>query len=217
MPLRGQAAWLVESNQLVISALRSLLRDTSFRIEREDALETVLGSVEHHAKPDVILTAIHSPLQGDGPEAAGLESLCRAFPDCPVVVLSDFTSRQQVSQALQAGVRGYLLSDISSISLERSLHLAVAGELVIASSLVASLVGSDGNSAPPMDLSERERQILSRLAAGEPNKVIARKMDIAEGTVKMHIQALFRKIDVTNRTEAAIMATRWQLAAGCNW
>jgi two-component system nitrate/nitrite response regulator NarL len=213
--MRGQAAWLVESNQLVISALRSLLRETSFRIEREAALETVLGSVDHLEKPEVILTAIHRPLQGEGPEAADLESLCRAFPDCPVVVLSDFTSRQQVSRVLQAGVRGYLLSDISSFALERSLQLVVAGERVIASSLVDSLVGSDGASTPPMELSERERQILSRLAAGEPNKVIARKMEIAEGTVKMHMQALFRKIDVTNRTEAAIMATRWQLATDC--
>ena len=135
---------------------------------------------------------------------------------CRVLILADTFCFDGMMACFRAGANGYLTKDMASTSLIASLKLATMGERVMPSSLVDLLleqgtslaaVQSAGSSAEDVNLSQREMDVLNCLMAGYQNKVIARRLDVTEATVKVHVKAILRKLKVGNRTQAAMWAS----------
>jgi two-component system nitrate/nitrite response regulator NarL len=142
----------------------------------------------------------------------GLRRLRDAAPDWRIVVLSTELELADLGNVLRAGADGYLVNEISREALSLSMLLAVTGEKVLPGSL-ADVLASDRCefrvstvSRDHRHLTERESLILQCLTKGYSNKVIARMLNITEGTVKVHLKSLMRRISVVNRTQAALWA-----------
>ena len=129
-----------------------------------------------------------------------------------IVMFTVSDNQEDVVAALQAGADGYLLKDMEPDDLIRKIRLAANGQLVLSeelTELLALAIQSKSRKDTKVDIksmTKRERQILKLLAAGMTNKHIARKLDITEGTVKVHIKHLFKKLNLKSRVEAAIWA-----------
>ncbi|MCB2017813.1 MAG: response regulator [Hydrogenophaga sp.] len=133
--------------------------------------------------------------------------------EVPVVVLTMSNSEDDLSAALRAGVRGYLLKDMDPDDVIESIGRAARGELVVAPSMAAKLAQmwqSGPKSTVKRDLvdtlTERERQVLDLVARGMSNKVIAQELDISHNTVKLHVRHIMAKLDLGSRVEAAVFA-----------
>jgi two-component system, NarL family, nitrate/nitrite response regulator NarL len=129
----------------------------------------------------------------------------------PVIVMAPSLCRRQLLAALNAGARGFLLQDIGANALGHYCRLALLGEIVLPSDFKDSVISEFGNdqcvslkTPTNLDLSDRDIELLFRVAHGDSNKSIARFMDIPEPSVKAKLRALMRKIGVINRTQAAI-------------
>jgi DNA-binding NarL/FixJ family response regulator len=159
---------------------------------------------EEHA-PDVVLMDVSMP---DLDGIAATRQVLERCPDCQVVVLTSFSDRDRVVAALDAGAIGYLLKDTEPEELLRGVRAAARGESPLDPKAARQLIAGRRTPAPQDQLTEREREILMLIAAGTPNKVIARKLEIAEKTVKNHVTRIFETIGVTDRTQAALWAHR---------
>ena len=161
-------------------------------------------------QPDVVLLDLRMPdMSGVG---VLRELKAKSFAK-PIVVLTTSEEDQDVANSLKAGASGYLLKDMDPDELVTTLTEIVKGETVVAprlAGLLADLVkqGSMNSEAntPFESLTAREFEILGHLAEGQSNKVIARHLNISDGTVKLHVKAILRKLDVHSRVEAAVMA-----------
>lgn len=199
--------WVSESSQLFREGLKLLLADSEFEVAVEvPHMEALCRRLEEKERPSLILVS------GDG-EDTPLGELCARAGDVPVIVLSDELSLAQLVQAMRAGAAGYLLKDISIDVLAQSLRLALLGEKILPSDFVGMLLDGEGKAICEegatedfAKLSAREQAILRGIARGQPNKVIASELQIAENTVKVTVKTVFRKIRARNRTEAAIWA-----------
>jgi two-component system, NarL family, nitrate/nitrite response regulator NarL len=140
--------------------------------------------------------------------------MTQRFPQTKVVLLTDQVTSEWLDKAVQAGASGFLPKDISADALRFSLELVLLGEQIFPTlhslleprfhAVPAVRPSAPDNHVRPIPISVRENQILGCLVNGLPNKTIARHLDIAEATVKVHLKALLRKINVRNRTQAAI-------------
>ena len=156
------------------------------------------------AEPDVVLMDIEMPVL-DG--IAATRAIAAAQPDVAVVVLTSFSDRDQILQALDAGAVGYLLKDAEPDEIAKAVRAAARGESPLDPRAGRALLSA--RAASPVDgLSEREREVLRLVAQGRPNKLIARELSISEKTVKTHLTSVFRTIGVTDRTQAALWAER---------
>jgi two-component system nitrate/nitrite response regulator NarL len=143
-----------------------------------------------------------------------VEKVTVAYPSSAVVVISEIFDMGTMVKCFELGAKGYIIKSIKSEPLSTALKLVSLGEKVLPSALVDALVGDKmgpalGHLDHHMDdanLSARERDVLCCLMAGYSNKVIARELDVCEATVKVHVKAILRKLDVQNRTQAAIWA-----------
>lgn len=133
------------------------------------------------------------------------------------MVLADRFNYTRMMECFDRGVQGYAVKDVPCSTLIALLHLAILGHKVVPSDVV-DLLQAEGISGPTeyaekgmttdaANLSNREHDVLCCLMAGYPNKLIARKLDVSEATVKVHVKAILRKLNVMNRTQAALWAT----------
>ena len=177
--------------------------------------------------PDLILLDNHLPgVRG----VDGIAALKEAAPDARILMLTVSENEDDPAAALQAGADGYLLKTVESDHLCDSIAKVLAGESVVSPELMTKLVtafrtkapaetpgvGAAGASEPVSAtglalLSGREREVLMLIAKGDSNKVIARNLDIAETTVKVHVQHILRKLQLTSRVQAAIYAAAQEL------
>lgn len=169
------------------------------------------------ANPDVVLLDMRMPGTG------GLRVLHRLRENgvqSPVVMLTTSTEERDVVESLQGGARGYLLKDMEPDALISALEGIVGGQTIVAPELtgvLAKAVRGDSAGVNPnsrraiADLTPRESEILCLLAEGQSNKLIARNLGISDGTVKLHVKAILRKLDVHSRVEAAVIAVEQQL------
>ncbi len=168
-------------------------------------------------QPNLILLDNHLPgVQG----IDALQSLREAAPRAKILMLTVSEDGQTLAAALQRGASGYLLKTVDSETLTESIMRVMRGESPISPEMTGKLVTAyqalrgrgDPLSSMPADpvhtLSPRERQILGEIARGASNKEIARTFDIAEATVKIHVQHILRKLNLTSRVQAAVYATR---------
>ena len=163
------------------------------------------------AEPNVVLMDIEMPVL-DG--IAATRAIAAAQPDVAVVVLTSFSDRDQILQALDAGAVGYLLKDAEPDEIAKAVRAAARGEAPLDPRAGRALLSARGSSSPLDGLSEREREVLRLVARGLPNKLIARELSISEKTVKTHLTSVFRTIGVTDRTQAALWAERNGLGTG---
>ncbi len=203
---------LVDDHTLFRSGIRFLLqRHADFQVvgEAADGVEGVKRAKQ--LDPDVVLLDLHMP------GISGLETLQLLLQDRPqaaVLMLTVSEDAEDLSAALQAGARGYLIKNIDADYLVRALRRAAAGEAVVAEAMTAKLVAQlKGASQPRTEnqsgldkLTPREREILICLARGESNKVIARNLSVAESTVKIHVQNVLKKLHLSSRVQAAVFA-----------
>ena len=162
-------------------------------------------------RPDVVLMDLHMPVL----DGIGATRRVRVeHPDVQVLALTTFDDDEDVFAALRAGAVGYLLKDVSSDRLVEALLAARRGESVLQPSVAAKVVArfarmTDGEAAPRpqplvVPLSERELEVLRRLAEGSSNREIASALFLAEGTVKNHVTNLLGKLGARDRTQAAL-------------
>jgi DNA-binding NarL/FixJ family response regulator len=155
-------------------------------------------------RPDVVLMDISMP-DVDGIVATG--SILEAQPATRVVMLTAFSDRDRVVAALDAGAIGYLLKDSEPHEVLEAIRAAARGDAPLAPRAARELLAARSEEQRA-DLSSREREVLSLVAEGLPNKLIARRLEISEKTVKAHLTSVFQRIGVSDRTQAALWAQR---------
>ena len=206
---------VVDDHTLFRRGLVALLAsDASLAVvgEASDAGEAVRKAAA--LQPDVILLDNHLP-GVTGIQA--LPGLKEAAPQARIILLTVSEDEQDLQAALRGGAHGYLLKTIEGDLLAQSIHRAMRGEPVISSEMTGKLVSAFQTSAAPAaaaqplrdplaHLSAREQQVLEQIALGASNKEIARTLEIAETTVKIHVQHILRKLDLTSRVQAAVFA-----------
>ncbi len=227
MPMKSIRLMVVDDHSLFRRGLVALLtQDERFVVLHEagDAGEA-LRCVQRD-QPDLILLDNHLPGVRGVDAIAGLKEVA---PDAKILMLTVSENEQDLSAALKAGADGYLLKTINSEDLSESILKVFQGQSVVSpemtTKLVAAFRGSasapavaevpDGvvpNGAPARAeglemLSSREMDILTLIARGASNKVIARDLDIAETTVKIHVQHILRKLNLSSRVQVAVYAT----------
>jgi DNA-binding NarL/FixJ family response regulator len=156
-------------------------------------------------RPDVVLMDLSMPGM-DGVEAT--RRIIEASPGVQVVVLTSFVDRERVLAALDAGAIGYLLKDAEPDELLRGVHAAARGESPLDPRAARTMLGAQRATGPLEELTEREREVLSLVAEGLPNKQIGRRLGISEKTVKAHLTHVFRTIGVDDRIQAGLWARR---------
>jgi DNA-binding NarL/FixJ family response regulator len=158
--------------------------------------------------PDIILLDVSMP--GGGLHA--VREIAASYPVVKIVMLTVSEAEEDVTAALKAGARAYVLKGVAARELVRILRAVAAGEVYVTPALAANvlleLTTSGGRQATnPLDeLTERERQIVELVAAGDSNKEIAAQLHLSEKTVKHHMTNILQKLQVRNRVEAALLA-----------
>lgn len=207
---RTQRTLIIDDHPLLRKGLHQLA-DLSSEIQivgEADNGEQGLAMVGE-LQPDLVLLDLYMPEMG-GLEA--LKHLKRLEPAPKVVVLTVSDAHEDIVAALRAGADGYLLKDTDPEDLLDQLHELTSGRFVmspvIAEHLALELRSEDreARDAGSVGLTGREREILIHISDGESNKVIARKLDIAEATVKVHVKHLLKKLGFKSRVEAAVWA-----------
>jgi DNA-binding NarL/FixJ family response regulator len=155
--------------------------------------------------PDVVLMDLDMPVL-DGIEAT--RRIVAEHQGTAVLVLTSFSDRPRIMGALEAGACGYLLKDVDAEEVAEGIRAAARGESPLDPRAARTVIDARTAPDPLGGLSEREREVLALLVEGLPNKLIARRLQISEKTVKSHLTRIFRELDVTDRTQAALWAER---------
>jgi DNA-binding NarL/FixJ family response regulator len=194
---------IVDDHQMLRTGLASL-------ISAHDDLEVVGQAGDGRAAlevvrdttPDVVLMDLSMPIV-DGVEATRL--ILAEFPGARIVVLTSFSDRERVSEAIRAGAIGYLLKDCEPQELIGAIRSAAAGHVPLDPRVAHVLLPSAAPAPQPGDgLSTREREVLGLVTKGMANKQIGRALGISERTVKAHLGRVFRELGVADRTSAAL-------------
>lgn len=162
-------------------------------------------------RPDVVLMDLDMPvLDGIG----ATRQIMAAHPGTAVLVLTSFSDRPRIMGALEAGACGYLLKDVDADAVADGIRAAARGEAPLDPRAARTILDARTAPDPLAGLSEREREVLQALVEGLPNKLIARRLQISEKTVKSHLTRIFRALGVTDRTQAALWAERHGVGPG---
>ena len=204
---------LIDDHALFRSGLETLLERRGITVcgATGDGEEGLVLAGE--LAPDAILLDLRLP------GTTGIELLSRmrqAGITTPVVMLTTSDEERDLVASLRSGAQGYLLKDTEPDALVTSLHEILQGKTVVAPNLAGLLArviqgGDEAEIEPPVsdpfaELTPRELEILAHLAEGQSNKVIARHLDITDGTVKLHVKAILHKLGIHSRVEAAVLA-----------
>ncbi len=220
-PIRRMKILLIDDHALFRMGLGELLERRGIEVlAAEGDCQRGIELVASLA-PDVVLLDMRMP------DMTGIEVLTALRENgarMPIVMLTTSRDESDVVQSLQGGANGYLLKDMEPDALIRALEDIVAGHTVVAPELAGVLARAvqgetqaDAGKAPSgagvADLTPREHEILCLLAEGQSNKVIARNLGITDGTVKLHVKSILRKLSVHSRVEAAVIAVEQSLCA----
>lgn len=212
--------------RLVIADDQRLMREGLAMIFEFEEDFHVLGSaangeeavqlVQQH-RPDVVLMDIRMPVM-DGIE--GTRRILSIAPDTKILMLTTFNDKELILSALESGAKGYLLKDMPSETIIQAIHTVYRGGVVMQPDVTRNMlselrkqqqqirIAAKEDEKKLSSLSVREREVLELLGNGYNNKEIATRLYISEGTVKNHISAIIRKLDLRDRTQAALFALK---------
>jgi len=210
---------VVDDHPLILEALHHVLRQLDGEVEVRDARTAEEGRqlVADHADAGLLLLDLTLP-GADG--FSLLEELRNAYPSIPVVVLSASDRREDIMRAIDLGAMGYIPKASSNQVMLQALRLVLSGGVYLPP---IALSGRDEPGTEPprvadvlasrttpreLGLTARQAQVLALILQGKPNKVICRELGLAEGTVKIHVAAILRALNVSTRTQAVIEASR---------
>lgn len=203
---------LIDDHTLFRSGIKALLsRQSDFDVIGEAADGFTGIKLVEQMRPDIVLLDLDMPVM-NGRET--LAQILSSNPQQTVVMLTVSEDNDDLTECMRIGARGFLLKNINADFLLDSIRKAVDGDNVFSPEMTTRLVQSlISPSAPRTDqalstLTPRELEILGYLAAGHSNKVIARHLDLAESTVKVHVQNLLRKLNLSSRVQAAVYAVQ---------
>ncbi|WP_103502210.1 MULTISPECIES: response regulator transcription factor [Streptomyces] len=198
---------IVDDHQVVRRGLRTFLElqdDIEVVGEAADGAEGAERAAE--LLPDVVLMDIKMP-GTDGVEA--LRTLRDRENPARVLIVTSFTEQRTVVPALRAGAAGYVHKDIDPLALARAIRSVHSGHILLQPEIARALLTSESpGSGRTGSLTDRERQVLSLIARGRSNREIARNLVLSEKTVKTHVSNILMKLDLADRTQAALWAVR---------
>lgn len=201
---------ITDDHSMIREGLKSLLEldgDIEVIAEAENGEECLQKLLS--VKPDVLLLDINMPKM-NGLEV--LKTLKDAKSKVKVLVLTVHNETEYLMKAVEIGINGYVLKDSESAELKKAIFTIYDGENYIQPSLIPALnskmIEKNEDEIKLESLTKRELQVLKELAVGKFNRDIAKEMEISERTVKNHISSIFKKLDVTDRTQAAVFAIR---------
>ncbi|WP_037604950.1 response regulator [Streptacidiphilus rugosus] len=201
---------LVDDHQVVRRGLRTFLEiqpDIEVVGEASDGAEGVAAAEE--LRPDVVLMDVKMP-GTDGIEA--LRLLKERGSTAKVLVVTSFTEHRTVVPALRAGAAGYVYKDVDPEALAGAIRSVHAGHVLLQPELAEALLAEESAGRTPQgrggSLTEREQEVLGLIADGRSNREIARALTLSEKTVKTHVSNILMKLDLQDRTQAALWAVR---------
>ncbi|MFD5103568.1 response regulator [Streptomyces albidochromogenes] len=209
----GIRVLLVDDHQVVRRGLRTFLEvqdDIEVVGEAADGAEGVARAEE--LRPDVVLMDIKMP-GTDGIDA--LRKLRELANPARVLIVTSFTEQRTVVPALRAGASGYVYKDVDPDALAGAIRSVHAGHVLLQPEVAGALLAQeDGNNGTGRGstLTEREREVLTLIADGRSNREIARALVLSEKTVKTHVSNILMKLDLSDRTQAALWAVRHGIA-----
>jgi two-component system response regulator DevR len=203
---------IVDDHEIVREGLKTILQDDpDFEVVAESGSAEGIAQLARRTRPDVVL------LDARLPGASGAEA-CRQLlavdPDIAVLIVSTYSEDRLVEECIKAGAKGYVIKDIQQLSLKASIRAVYGGggavSPVIAAKVLNRLRTQEelASAEPASPLSQTQLEILRLIAAGFSNREIAGRVHLSENTVKSHIQEIFRKLDVGNRVQAALKASK---------
>jgi two-component system response regulator DevR len=203
---------IVDDHEIVREGLKTILQDDpDFEVVAESGSAEGIAQLARRTRPDVVL------LDARLPGASGAEA-CRQLlavdPDIAVLIVSTYSEDRLVEECVKAGAKGYVIKDIQQLSLKASIRAVYGGGGAVSPVIAAKVLNrlrtheelASAESASP--LSQTQLEILRLIAAGFSNREIAGHVHLSENTVKSHIQEIFRKLDVGNRVQAALKASK---------
>ncbi|QKT03889.1 response regulator transcription factor [Ectothiorhodospiraceae bacterium 2226] len=197
---------LVDDHALFRAGLKSVLPRLDGSLTLAEAGSCEEGLQRLREAPDADLVLLDLGL-GDGKDRLHcLRRFRQADPTLPIVIVSAHESRDTIAAAVNAGASGYIPKSSDSALLIEALRLVLAGGIYLPPALIAGSAPSAQR--PPTGLTPRQQEVLALLAEGLPNKAIARRLGMAEGTVRIHVTAIIKHLHASNRTEALAKAIR---------
>jgi DNA-binding NarL/FixJ family response regulator len=205
---------LADDHALFRQGIRHLIADSikGAQVVEADGFDSALEALATHGGAALMVLDLRMPGMAG---ASSLRAMRDAYPTAKLVVLSASESRHDILEALSAGVHGYITKTAQPEDIAAAFKYVLGGGVYVPPLLSQ---GADDSTLPPepgavhaptIDLARftpRQRDVLRLLAAGKSNKEIARELDLAEGTVKIHLAAIFRALNARNRTEAVVLA-----------
>jgi two-component system nitrate/nitrite response regulator NarL len=186
---------------------RSLSEIGGFEVVGEGGTKDDALQITEAKRPDIVLLDISMP----GGGLSAIAPILDRYPTQKIVMLTVSEASDDVAKALNSGAKGYVLKGVGSRALAEILRTVASGESYVSPMLSARLLsdlsaqsGSPVKTNPIADLTSREKEILTLVAAGLSNKRVALRLDLHEKTVKHHMTRILAKLNVTNRTEAAM-------------
>jgi DNA-binding NarL/FixJ family response regulator len=206
---------LADDHALFRQGIRHLIADSikGAQVVEADGFDSALEALAKHGGASLVVLDLRMPGMAG---ASSLRAMRDAYPAAKLVVLSASESRHDILEALSAGVHGYITKTAEAEDISSAFKYVLAGGVYVPPLLSQGGTVED-MALPPqpstvqsaVDLGRftpRQRDVLRLLAAGKSNKEIARELDLAEGTVKIHLAAIFRALNARNRTEAVVLA-----------
>lgn len=203
---------IVDDHALAREGLRSALSTFGYNVVEAVGTGEEAVSIVAEARPDLVLLDIRLGEGMDGLETARRISDLGLGTRIMMLTLHD--DPDYIRAALHAGASGYVLKDASLEELQIAVRQVLAGATAIPSALLSTILMRSDRETPDSSamerLTEREHDVLGRIAQGLTNKAIARELGISPATVKAHVERVIAKLGVADRTQAAVMVTRWR-------
>lgn len=196
---------LVDDHAVVREGMRALLEDfNEMSVVGEAASADIALPMLPRIAPDLLMTDLKMP---GLPAAELVRQALQLVPPLRIIVFTSFAEARLVRALLDAGAHGYLLKDAHREVIRRAIHAVMEGETYLHADARRAIEEASGK-GPLGRLTERERDVLALIAEGKSNKEIGRCLDLTEGTVKGYVSAIFEKLGVNDRTQAAMLAHR---------
>ncbi len=207
---------LADDHTLVRENLRDFLQTLALEVVvlEAETLPEAEAVTSRISRVDLIILDLMMPGMNG---LSGLQRMVTRYPDVPVVILSGSARREDIVGAIRLGAKGFISKTIGGKAMLNALRLILDGETYVPSSLLTGAGDSGYADSPgsqagrfqnrqPQHLTRRQQEVLAHLVRGHTNKAIAEELNLKEITIKIHLQGLFRKLGVSNRTQAVAVA-----------